>query len=100
MFWKIVFILFAIWLFFNFFGKRILLYFILRWIKKLEQQTLKDMKHFENKYDAHAKNKFHLNEEFTVIIPENPNGNHKNKLKVIEDVEFEEIYCEEKPKNE
>ncbi len=87
---KILIGLFCLWLFFKLFGKRILLYLIKKIVQKLEQQTLKDMKHFHNLYDENARQSYPLNNEYSVIVPE-PCQKSRRKEKVIEDVEFTEI---------
>ncbi len=91
MIWKIIVFFLVIWLFFKIFGKRILLYFVKKIVKKLEQQTLKDMKHFQNLYDEKARQSFHLNDEYSVIVPEHFENGKKKKNIIIEEVEFEEI---------
>lgn len=96
---KILIFIFVTWLFFKLFGKRILLYLVKKLVQKLEQQTLKDMKHFQNLYDDKARYSYPLNEDFTVIIPENYSYEKRNKKIVIEEVEFEE-YPKDEIKNE
>lgn len=62
-------------------------------VQKLEQQTLKDMRHFQNLYDEKARHSYPLNDEFFIIIPEQVSS-EKKKRYIIEDVEFEDL-----PKN-
>lgn len=87
---KIVVVFFLLWLFFKIFGRRILLYLVKRMVQKLEQQTLKDMKHFQNLYDEKAKHSYPLNDDFFIIIPERL-GSERNQRHAIEDIEFEDL---------
>lgn len=97
MIWKILAILLGIWLFFKLFGKRIFLYLLKKMVQKLEQQTLKDMKHFQNLYDEKVRQSYHLNDEFSIIIPDEKfQSGKKRHTKVIEEVEFEEVKKDEK----
>jgi hypothetical protein len=98
MIWKILVVLVFIWLFFKLFGNKILLYLLKKIVKNLEQKTLKDLKYFENMYDEKARNVYPLNEDFSIIIPEN-HYSAKGKKRIIEEVEFEEVILD-KEKNE
>ncbi len=91
MIWKILVVFLLIWLFFKLFGKRIFFYLLKKLIKKLEAQTLKDMKNFQNMYDKKAKYTYHLNDEFSIIIPESYQSSNKKRKAIIEDVHFEEL---------
>ncbi len=91
MIWKIFLFFLAIWLFFKIFGKRIFLYLFKKMVQKLEQQTLKDMRHFQNLYDEKARQSYPLNDEYSVIVPEHFETGKKKKNITIEEVEFEEI---------
>lgn len=92
MIWKILAVLLGIWLFFKWFGKRIFLYLLSKLVQRLEQQTLRDMRYFEKMYDEHARQAYHLNDDFSVIIPEKKSPINRNiGKKEIQDIDFEEI---------